>query len=332
MNRQEVIRVLKSMNTQSQRNEPSKTLYQGNLQDNSDTYFRPNHLYSLQSVPEAPPALYRETGTTTEVDKRMFFIPQPVAPTSAAQESLNLYFANRRVEEFAKGQQRLAVGDILSKQAEQKSEALIRDELDRRINIRSAVLNATGMTPSQVQEELVREGLASATQSQTVFDARNQQVQNAVGDYFNRMGGEVMPATLPSTNPIAATVPSNIAATVGSTTLPPEPEETEEMAEDEPPALEPAGPPRPETRTVRSVGTRDELAQDIIDSQIHYTGLDSQGNQRTTYTGKRGQRTMRAKSVLVSYGLAFLNAAVMSGSRMDTYEPTPNDTTVGSGK
>lgn len=350
MNRQEIIRVLKSMNVQSQRNEGANVLYQGNLQDNPDTYYRPNHLYSQDSVPPPPPAIYREIGATTEVDKRMFFIPQPMVPTSAAQEALNQYFANRRVEEFARGQQRLAVGDILSKQAEQNAERLIKDELDRRVNIRTAVLNATGMTPAQIQEELVREGLSGAMSSQTVFDARDQQVQNAVGQYYNRMGGEVMPATLPSTNPIASTVPS-IIAPAGTTTVPapaapapkpstsdadfgagtgavPEAEELEEANSDEPPELEYVGFDEfPEdVMPVDTTLSNRDLAQMIIDRQIKGRAIAASGIEQKTYN-KNGN--IKQASTLITYGKGFLIAILTQAQKP---AQRPSDSTVGSGK
>lgn len=359
MNRQELIRVLNEMGAQSQRNQAPKILYQGNLQDNSDTYYKANQLYSLQSIPAPPPALYRDTGTTTEVDKRMFFMPNPVVPTSAAQEALNQYFADKRVQEFARGQQRLAMSDIIAKQAEQNAERLIKDELDRRVNIRTAVLNATGMTPAQVQEELVREGLAGAMQSQTVFDARDQQVQNAVGQYYNRMGGETMPATLPSTNPIASTVPS-IIAPAGGATVPmpaaapaaapvvpataggdfghgtgavPEEEELEELGE--PPALEPdqaVGEYEPNSNAAAGAGgsgvTKDDLIREIIENRIDYTEQSASGRMLKTMISPG---VMYAEGSLKLYDKAFLQSAVALGVRT-AQAGRAGDSTVGTGR
>lgn len=360
MDGKQLMDALKMMNAQNQRNQASRVLYLGNLQDNNDTYYKANNLNSLLSVPEPPPALYREIGATTEVDKRMFFIPQPITPTSAAQEALNQYFANQRVQDFARGQQRLAVGDILAKQAEQNAERLIKDELDRRVNIRTAVLNATGMTPAQVQEELVREGLAGAMQSQSVFDARDQQVRDAVGRYYNTMGGEVMPATLPTTNPIAATTPS-IIAPAGAATVPmpagvaaaalpkptaaggdfgagtgavPEEEELEEQADLDdggPPPLEPdlpLGEFDPTSNAAMGAGAganRARLAEAIVAQQIRYTGLASDGTERSTI---RADGSMKTVGTLMTYGLTFLQSALAS----DAETTRANDSTVGSGQ
>jgi hypothetical protein len=194
-------------NIQASRNKAMPTLYLGDLMMNTDQYFMPNDLHNQSNVPAPPPKIFRNYGATAEVDRREFAMVQPQVPRNPEQEALNEYFSRERVKQFATGQSGFLVQEQLSKQAELLANQLVRDEVDRRAGIRRAVLEATGLTPAQIQTQMASEGLAGI--NPRLIDIRERQVQDAVNLYYNQNNIPV-PVTTPfepSTN-IAPTVPA----------------------------------------------------------------------------------------------------------------------------
>jgi hypothetical protein len=131
---------------------------------------------------------------------------QPQVPRNPEQEALNEYFSRQRIKQFSTGQANFLVQEQLSKQAELLANQLVREEVDRRAGIRRAVLEATGLTPAQIQTQMANEGLAGI--NPRLIDIRERQVQDAVNLFYNQNNIPV-PVTTPfepSTN-IAPTVP-----------------------------------------------------------------------------------------------------------------------------
>jgi hypothetical protein len=193
-------------NIQESRNKAMPTLYLGALQMNTDQYFMPNDLHNQDFIPAPPPKIFKDYGATVEIDRREYAMVQPQVPRNPEQEALNEYFSRQRVKQFATGQAGFLVQEQLTKQAELLANQLVRDEVDRRSGIRKAVLEATGLTPAQIQQQMATEGLAGI--NPRLIDIRERQVQDAVNLYYNQNNIPV-PITTPfepSTN-IAPTVP-----------------------------------------------------------------------------------------------------------------------------
>lgn len=168
---------------QASRNVADPVLYLGALQGNTDQYFSANNLYGQYSVPPPPPQIFRENGATVEIDNRPFMTPSLQVPRNPEQEALNQYFAQQRVNDYARGQKKLVFEETLSKQAELMANAVVRDEMDRRAGIRRSVLEATGLTPAQIQQQMVSESLAGI--NMRVIDVRDRQIQDAINTYYN---------------------------------------------------------------------------------------------------------------------------------------------------
>lgn len=168
---------------QASRNVADPVLYLGALQGNTDQYFSANNLYGQYSVPPPPPQIFRENGATVEIDNRPFMTPSLQVPRNPEQEALNQYFNQQRVADYARGQKKLVFEETLSKQAELVANAVVRDEMDRRAGIRRSVLEATGLTPAQIQQQMVSESLAGI--NMRVIDVRDRQIQDAINTYYN---------------------------------------------------------------------------------------------------------------------------------------------------
>lgn len=210
---------------QGSRNAPTKVLYEGALQGNTDTYLRPNDLADQNKVPPPPPKIFRDHGATVELDKRQFSVVQPQVPRDPEQEALNSYFNQKRVQDYANEQSRLNIDDVIRKQAEDKVSSVIKDEIDRRAGIRRSVLEATGFTPAEAEQEIVRSTINGINRK--VVDARSNQIQDAI-DLYYALNNIPKPVTTPATN-------ADITATTApSGTIAPPPE---------PPAPEPEMPP-----------------------------------------------------------------------------------------
>jgi len=196
---------------QASRNVADPTLYGGALQDNTDIYYKANKLYSQDDVPEPPAKIFRNYGATTELDNRPFMSLGLQAPRNPEQEALNEYFNRKRIAGFAEAQSRMDVGGQISKQAELMANNFVQDEIDRRAGIRRTVLEATGYTPAQIQQELAANALAGVNQN--ALDIRDRQVQDAVNLYYS-LNNIPIPITTPSgiQTAVAATVPSEVAA------------------------------------------------------------------------------------------------------------------------
>lgn len=193
-------------NIQASRNKAMPTLYLGGLQMNTDQYFSANNLHNQDDVPEPPKKIFRNYGATFEIDQREYAMVQPQVPRNPEQEALNEYFNRDRIKRFATGQANFMVQEQLNKQAELLANQLVKDEVDRRAGIRRAVLEATGLTPAQIQTQMANEGLAGINPS--LIDIRERQVQDAVNLYYNQNNIPV-PVTTPfepSTN-LAPTLP-----------------------------------------------------------------------------------------------------------------------------
>jgi len=199
---------------QASRNVADPVLYGGALQDNTDLYFRANKLYSQSDVPEGPPKLFRNYGATAELDNRPFMSLGLQAPRNPEQEALNEYFNRKRIQDFAVGQRRMNISEQLAKQAELMANNVVRDEIDRRAGIRRSVLEATGYTPAQIEQELAANALGGVNQA--ALDIRERQVQDAVNLYYN-LNNIPLPVTATGgvQGAISATVP-----TVAATELP----------------------------------------------------------------------------------------------------------------
>jgi hypothetical protein len=210
--------LLKQM-VQTSRKQAPAVLYGGDLQDNTTLSF------SEQKYEETPvvnkPAAGNKFSTygsaITERDDRMFMMPQPQVPANPELEALNDYFNQRRLEQFARSSSAMIVGETIQKQAEQTASAIVKDEMDRRAGIRRAVLERTGLTPSQIQQQLVAESVAGV--NPRALDMREQQITDAVALYYN-INNIPQPVTTPMVNPVPSTVPS------GTIEEAPAPEET----------------------------------------------------------------------------------------------------------
>lgn len=167
---------------QSSRNSRVPVLYGNDLQENSGIYYRANTLFSQDDVPPPPRALFCENGATTEIDNRPFIEPSPQVPRNPELEALNDYFRQQRTMEFARQRERAILPETLSKQAEMMANAVVRDEIERRSGIRKAVLEATGLTPAQIQVQMAQEQIGSV--NGRVLDMRDRQVQDAVNMYY----------------------------------------------------------------------------------------------------------------------------------------------------
>lgn len=192
---------------QKSRNQASATLFGGDLQDNTDTYLKVQpQLASQDSVPPPPKALFCENGASVELDNRMNILLQPQVPRDPELEALNSYFNQRRVNDFARGQANHVVGEAVQKQAELVASQTMRDEMDRRAGIRRQVLDMTGLTPAQIDQQMVAEAFAGI--NPRTMDMRERQVQDAV-DRFYMIRNIPAPMTQPTTNPVPATTPSD---------------------------------------------------------------------------------------------------------------------------
>lgn len=190
---------------QKSRNQATKTLFGGDLQGNTDTYLKPTNLNSQDEVPPPPKAIFREEGATNELDNRMNMLLQPQVPRDPELEALNSYFNQRRVDDFARGSLNQIVGERLQKQAEQNASQIMRDEMDRRAGIRRQVLDMTGLTPAQIDQQLVAESFAGI--NPRTMDMRERQVQDAVARFY-AIQNIPAPATEASINPVPATIPT----------------------------------------------------------------------------------------------------------------------------
>ena len=190
---------------QSSRNSGVPVLYGNDLQENSGIYFRPEREFFENDVPPPPPRLFRENGATTEIDNRPFIEPSPQVPRNPELEALNDYFRQQRTMEFARGRERAMIPETLSKQAEMMANNVVRDEIERRSGIRKSVLEATGLTPAQVQVQMAQEQIGAV--NGRVLDMRDRQVQDAVNMYY-LINNLPPPATAEGT---ADRVPSSVA-------------------------------------------------------------------------------------------------------------------------
>jgi hypothetical protein len=220
---------------QGSRNAPTKVLYEGALQGNTDTYLRPNDLADQNKVPPPPPKIFRDYGATVELDRRQFSVIQPQVPRDPELEAINSYFNQKRVQDFANEQSRLNIDDVIRKQAEDKVSSVIKDEIDRRAGIRRSVLEATGFTPAEAEQEIVRSTINGI--NRRVVDARSNQIQDAIDLYYT-LNNIPKPTTTPATNAdvIASTTPS------GTIAPPPEAPAPEAPAPEAPAAQEQAPP------------------------------------------------------------------------------------------
>jgi hypothetical protein len=234
--------LLKQM-VQTQRKQAPAVLYGGDLQDNTTLSFNEQKYEETPVDNKSNKILFNTYGSSiTERDDRMFMTPQPQVPANPELEALNDYFSQRRVEQFAKASQGAIVGEVLQKQAEQTASTIVRDEMDRRAGIRRAVLERTGLTPAQIQTQMVSEGLAGI--NPRTFDMREQQITDAVNLYYN-INNIPPPVTTPMTDATPSTTPSGTIQPPTEPTLPtPAPEipgpETPEAPEPEIVPTEPA--------------------------------------------------------------------------------------------
>jgi len=209
---------------QKSRNQMSAVLFSGELQGTTDTYLKVQpQLASQDEVPAPPKPLFCEEGASVELDKRMNMLLQPQVPRDPELESLNSYFNQRRVDEFARGQANHVVGEAVQKQAEVAASQFMRDEMDRRAGIRRQVLDMTGLTPAQIDQQMVAESFAGI--NPRTMDMRERQVQDAVARFYS-IQNIPAPVTEQTTNPIPATTPTGVAGGEA-----PRAEEEEEMPE-----------------------------------------------------------------------------------------------------
>jgi hypothetical protein len=190
---------------QSSRNSGVPVLYGNDLQENSGIYYRPERNFLETDVPRPPPRLFRENGATTEIDNRSMIEAAPQVPRNAELEALNDYFRQQRTMDFARGRERAMIPETLSKQAEMMANSVVRDEIERRSGIRKSVLEATGLTPAQVQVQMAQEQVGGV--NGRVLDMRDRQVQDAVNLYY-AINNLPPPATTQGT---ADRVPSSVA-------------------------------------------------------------------------------------------------------------------------
>jgi hypothetical protein len=208
---------------QASRNQPPKVLFEGGLQGNTDQYLNKTNLFSQDVVPAPPRALFCENGASVELDERMFMVPVPQVPANPELEALNSYFNQKRITDFATGQRRGLISEEIQKQAEMTASTIIKDEVDRRAGIRRSVLDATGLTPAQIEVQLAQEALGGI--NGRTLDIRDRQVQDIV-DRFYRINNIPKPVTTAENNPVPATIPSG-------TGQPPAEEEEGEMPQPE---------------------------------------------------------------------------------------------------
>jgi hypothetical protein len=192
-------------NIQSSRPVGPKVLYGGDLQDNTDQYFRPSPFHNLDNVPKPPPNLFSEYGATAVVDKRPFMTAQPQVPRDPELEALNQYFNKERITAFAVSASRGMIGEVLAKQAEQVANAFVKDEIDRRAGIRKATLLSAGVPEADATRQIAQEALNGI--NLRTMDLRDRQIQDAVNLYYN-INNLPTPATQPQTNAVPPTVPS----------------------------------------------------------------------------------------------------------------------------
>jgi hypothetical protein len=273
--------LLKQM-VQTQRKQPPAVLYGGNLQDNTTLSF------TEQKYEETPVSNKAKSGNSfanygsaiTDRDDRMFMAPQPQVPANPELEALNDYFNQRRLDQFAQSSSAMVVGETIQKQAEQTASMIVKDEMDRRAGIRRAVLERTGLTPSQIQQQLVAESVAGV--NPRALDMRDQQIQDAVNLYYN-INNIPAPVTTPMTNPVPSTTPSG---TIPETPAPetpapetpapetPAPATEEDQAEPEdnliraPEELSPEEPGPFPSEILINTATAKELARYIVEFNI----------------------------------------------------------------
>jgi hypothetical protein len=263
--------LLKQM-VQTQRRQAPAVLYGGALQDNTTLSYT-EQKYEETPVSNKAPMIFNNYGSAiTDRDDRMFMTPQPQVPANPELEALNEYFNQRRVEQFAKASSAMVVSETIQKQAEQTASMIVKDEMDRRAGIRRAVLERTGLTPSQIQQQLVAESTGGV--NPRALDMRDQQIQDAVNLYYN-INNIPQPVTTPMSNPVPATTPSG---TIPETPIPETPAETPVPAPEIPaetPAPEtpaetplPESPPEFPTEQRAMSATKRQLIQMIIDFNI----------------------------------------------------------------
>jgi hypothetical protein len=197
-------------NIQASRNMPDAILYGGALQDNTDQYYTANNLASQSDVPAGPPKIFRNYGATAELDNRPFMSVGLQVPRNPEQEALNQYFSTKRIADFAVAQGRMNVSEQIAKQAELMANNVVRDEIDRRAGIRRTVLDATGLTPAQIEQEMAADALGGINRG--VLDIRDRQVQDAVNLYYN-MNNIPLPITTQGgfQGALSSTVPTEVA-------------------------------------------------------------------------------------------------------------------------
>lgn len=195
--------ILKQM--QSSRPMPTKVLYEGELQGNTDQYYRPTRFHNLDNVPKAPRNLFCEYGATTEIDNRPFMTPQPQMPRDPELEGLNEYFNKQRILEYARGVAAQTVGETIAKQAEQAANSFVKDEIDRRAGIRKATLVSAGVSEQDATRQIGEEALSGI--NKRTIDMRDKQITDAVNMYYN-INNLPPPVTQPSANPVRPTLPT----------------------------------------------------------------------------------------------------------------------------
>ena len=224
---------------QSSRPMAPKVLYGGDLQENTDQYFRPSPFHNENSVPKAPANLFCEYGATADVDNRPFMTAQPQVPRDPELEGLNEYFNKQRVLSYARGVSGMVISEVLAKQAEQVANSYIKDEIDRRSGIRKSVLMGSGVPEADATRQIATEALAGI--NPRTMDMRDKQITDAVNMYY-RINNLPTPVTQPAPSAIPATLPSGVEQAI--------PEEeaaagesanTEMYAEEAMPDLEDAG-------------------------------------------------------------------------------------------
>jgi hypothetical protein len=192
-------------NIQASRNTAVPILYGNDLQLNSGVYFRPEREYQRPEVPAPPPALFRENGATTEIDNRSMMVIAPQVPRNPELEELNEYFNQQKTSEYARSRELAVLPESLAKQGEMMASNIVRDELERRSGIRRSVLEATGLTPAQIQVQMVQEQLGGV--NGRVIDMRDRQVTDAVNLFYS-INNLPIPVQTPTT---ADAIPRNLA-------------------------------------------------------------------------------------------------------------------------
>jgi hypothetical protein len=243
-------------------------------------------LNSQTKVAPAPPAIFCENGATVELDKRMFSVIQPQVPSNPELEALNSYFNQKRVVDFARGQAGLITEEVIRKQGEDFASQAVKDEIDRRAGIRRQVLDLTGLTPAQIDQQIVAEGLAGI--NPRTLDMRNTQITDAVNRFYN-VAGFAVPQTQQTTTGVPATIP-----TIASPAVRVEEEAVQEAVEA--PQLREA-PPAPPMARPRAMN-RQDLTDFIIAKDI-----------RTPETTK-ADRTLKSAETIKGLGLPVLNRIV----------------------